>query len=64
MKYTVSDPADVMLTIIPLSKHSSIPNDSGMNVTTWKLPQSNNKFSEAIGIGFDEDFNWLYINIT
>ena len=52
MKYTVSDPADVMLTRIPLSKHSSIPTDSGMNVTTWKLPQSNNKFSEAVGIGF------------
>ena len=35
MKYTVSDPTDVMLTIIQLSKHSSIPDDSGMNVTTW-----------------------------
>ena len=43
-------------TVIPLSKHSSIPSDSGMKVTTWKLPQPNNKFSEASGIGFDEDF--------
>ena len=51
MKYTVNDPADVTPS---LSKHSSIPSDSGMKVTTCKLPQPNNTFSEAIRLGFNE----------
>ena len=64
MKYTVSDPADVVLTIIPLSKHSSIPNDSGMNVTTWKLPNQTINLVRQLELVFDEDFHWLDINIT
>ena len=49
MKYTVNDPADVTPS---LSLHSGIPSDLGMKVTTCKLPQPNNTFSEAIGLGF------------
>ena len=48
MKYTVIDPAD----ITPLLSMHSIPSDSGVKVTTCKLPQPNNTFSEAIGLGF------------
>ena len=58
MKYTVNDPADVTPS---LSKHSSIPSDSGMKVTTCKLPQPNNTFSEAIAGITDRCLFWFSV---